>query len=202
MLKLYWAPNSRAFRILWLLEEAGLPYELVHVDIRGGAQDDPAYRAINPMGKVPALADGDARICEGGAICAYVAERAPQAGLAPAVGDPLRARYLQWLFFSVACMEPGFLQKMMGITLPKATAGWGSFDLVMEVVEKAVDPGPYLLGDRFSAADVMLGTDLWYGIHLLKVITPTPAVAAYVQRCTSRPAFRRAEELEAARAPA
>lgn len=196
-MKLYWAPQSRAFRALWMLEEAGLPYERVLVDIRAGAQDDPAYRRINPMGKVPALTNGDTALAESAAICAYVADLAPAAHLAPPIGDPARGRYLHWLFFSAACMEPAFVQKMTGIALPKGSAGWGSYDLVMEVVDKAVTPGPWLLGDTFSAADVMLGTDLWYGINLLKVITPTPAMAAYVARCTQRPAFLRAEEIEA-----
>lgn len=202
MMKLYWAPMTRAFRILWLMEEAGLPYEIVPVDIRRGAQDDPAYRAINPMGKVPALSEGDIHVHESGAICAYVAERAPQARLAPPPGDPLRGRYLSYLFFSVACMEPSFLQRMNGLEVPRVAAGWGSADLVMEVVEKAVSPGPFLLGEQFSAADVMLGADLWYGINLLKVIAPSPAVADYVGRCAGRPAFRRAEEIEAQRASA
>lgn len=202
MLKLYWAPHTRAFRIVWMLEETGRPYELVHVDIRSGAQDAPAYRAVNPMGKVPTLVDGAATVSESGAICAYLAELAPEADLAPPVGDPLRARYLQFLFFSAACMEPAFLQKLKNIEIPKSAAGWGSFDLVMEVVDKAVSQGPFLLGERFSAADVMLGTDLWYGINLLKVITPTPAMSAYVARLTARPAFRRAEAAEAARMPA
>ncbi len=198
MIKLYWAPQTRAFRVLFLLEESGLPYELVPVDIRNGAQDAPAFRAINPMGKVPALVDGDVPIHESGAICAYVADHPGAAGLAPAIGDPDRGRYLTWMFFSAACMETSFLQRMTGLALPKSTAGWGSFDLVMDVVDRAVQPGPYLLGERFSAADAMLGLDLWYGIHLLKVVQPTPAVAAYVERLMARPAFRRAEEIEAA----
>lgn len=197
-MKLYWAPHTRAFRILWLMEEAGAPYEREVVDIRTGAQDDPAFRRINPMGKVPALSDGDAHLAESGAICAYVAEQVPAAGLAPPVGDPLRARYLYWMFFSAGCMEPAFLQKLKGIELPKVSAGWGSFDLVMEVVEEALKDGPYLLGEAFSAADIMLAMDLWYAITLLKVVTPTPRVAAYVARCTGRPAFHRAEAIEAA----
>lgn len=209
-MKLYWAPQSRAFRTLWMMEEAGLPYELVLIDIRSGAQDDPAFRRINPMGKVPALTDGTATLAESAAICAYVADLVPDARLAPAIGDPRRGRYLHWLFFSAACMEPSFVQKMTGIALPKSSAGWGSFDLAMEVVDQAVTPGPWLLGEQFTAADVMLGTDLWYGINLLKVVTPTPAMTAYVARCTARPAFLQAEEIEAregaaaaaARAPA
>lgn len=197
-MKLYWAPHSRAFRALWILEEAGIAYERALVDIRNGGQDTPAFRAINPMGKVPALTDGEARLAESAAICAYVAERVPEAGLAPALGDPARGRYLQYLFFSAGCMEPAFVQKMMGVNLPKSSAGWGSFDLVMEVVDAALTPGPYLLGEQFTAADVMLGSDVWYGIGLLKVIDPTPAMVAYVERLTARPAFKRAQEIEAA----
>ncbi|MFG1361326.1 glutathione S-transferase family protein [Xanthobacter pseudotagetidis] len=197
-MKLYWAPHSRAFRVLWMLEEAGVAYERALVDIRNGAQDTPAFRAVNPMGKVPALTDGEARLAESAAICAYVAERVPEAGLAPALGDPARGRYLQYLFFSAGCMEPAFVQKMMGVSLPKSSAGWGSFDLVMEVVDAALTPGPYLLGEQFTAADVMLGSDVWYGIGLLKVIDPTPAMVAYVERLTARPAFKRAQEIEAA----
>ncbi|MEP9351676.1 glutathione S-transferase family protein [Xanthobacter sp. KR7-225] len=197
-MKLYWAPHTRAFRALWMLEEAGIAYERELVDLRNGGQDRPEFRAINPMGKVPALTDGAARLAESAAICAYVAERAPEAGLAPPLGDPARGRYLQYLFFSSGCMEPAFVQKMMGMSLPKSSAGWGSFDLVMEVVDAALKPGPYLLGEAFSAADVMLGSDVWYGIGLLKVITPTPAMTAYVERLTARPAFQRAKQIEAA----
>ena len=197
-MKLYWAPQTRAFRALWMLEEAGIAYERELVDLRNGGQDTREFRAINPMGKVPALTDGAARLAESAAICAYVAERAPEAGLAPPLGDPARGRYLQYLFFSSGCMEPAFVQKMMGVNLPKSNAGWGSFDLVMEVVDAALKPGPYLLGEAFSAADVMLGSDVWYGIGLLKVIVPTPAMSAYVERLTARPAFQRARQIEAA----
>ncbi len=197
MMKLYWAPQSRAIRILWLLEETGVAYEREIVDIRAGGQDTPAFRRINPMGKVPALTDGDAAISESAAICAYVAERLPEARLAPPVGDPRRADYLRWLFFSAGCVEPSFLQKMRGIELPKMSAGWGSFDLVMEVLDGALAKGPFLLGEEFSAADVMIAMDLLFGITLLKIITPTPAMTAYVERCTRRPAFQRAQAIEA-----
>src|SRR6516225_6145346 len=100
MMKLYWAPQSRAFRALWMLEEAGCPYERVLVDIRKGEQSAPAFRAVNPMMKVPALTDGAAAVAESAAICAYVAERVPEARLAPPLGDPGRGRYLHWLFFA------------------------------------------------------------------------------------------------------
>ncbi len=99
MMQLYWSPRSRSFSALWLMEETGQPYERVLTDITTGAQKKPEYLAINPMGKVPALKDGEATLAEAAAICAYVAERCPEAKLAPPVGDPLRARYLYWLFF-------------------------------------------------------------------------------------------------------
>jgi glutathione S-transferase len=106
MMQLYWSPRSRSFSALWLMEETGQPYERVLTDITTGAQKRVEYLAINPMGKVPALKDGEATLAESAAICAYVAERYPQAKLAPPLGDPLRAKYLYWLFFSPGCIEP------------------------------------------------------------------------------------------------
>src|SRR4051812_30370220 len=110
MMKLYWAPRTRSFTALWLMEETGQPYEKVLIDITAGAQSDASYRAINPMAKVPALQDGDASMGEAAAICAYVAERYPDAKLAPPVGDVRRARYLYWLFFAPSCIEPAITQ--------------------------------------------------------------------------------------------
>ncbi len=108
MMKLYWAPRTRSFTALWLMEEAGRPYERVLTDITTGAQKTSEYLAINPMGKVPALGDGDATLAEAAAICAYVAERYPQAKLAPPLGDPLRAKYLYWLSSPRSCSSrPG-----------------------------------------------------------------------------------------------
>src|SRR5262249_34592954 len=108
MMKLYWAPQPRAGRAVWMMEEAGAPYERVLVDIRSGAQNTPAYHAVNPMEKVPALTDGDAAVAESSAICAYVADRVPEAGLAPPIGDPSRGRYLHWLFFAAGCIEAAY----------------------------------------------------------------------------------------------
>jgi len=198
MMKLYWAPQSRAFRALWMLEEAGCPYERVLVDIRKGAQSSPSFRAINPMMKVPALADGEARVAESAAICAYVAERVPEAKLAPPVGDPDRGRYLQWLFFSGGCIEPAYTQKFTKLELTTSQAGWGSFDRVIDVLTEALEQRPWILGERFSAADVMLGADLNYGVNIFKLVEPRPAISAYIARCTARPAFRRATEIDQA----
>jgi glutathione S-transferase len=182
------------------MEEAGRPYERVLVDIKKGDQNQPEFRAVNPMGKVPALADGEAKLAESAALCAYVAERCPEANLAPPVGDPARGRYLHWLFFAAGCIEAAYTQKMTQLKLPggKATAGWGSFDLVIDVLEKAVHPGPWVLGERFSAADIMIGSDLHFGLTLMKIVPERPAIMAYVARCSERPAFKRAQAIDAA----
>ena len=197
-MKLYWCPQTRSFRGLWLMEEAGRPYERVLIDIRKGDQNKPEFRAINPMGKVPALVDGEAKVAESAALCAYVAERCPEAKLAPPVGDPARGRYLHWLFFAAGCIEPAYTQKFTKLALAESTAGWGSFDRVVDVLEQAVQPGPWLLGENFSAADIMVGADLHFGMTLLKIVPPRPAFTAYVGRCSERPAFKRAVAIEAA----
>ena len=124
MMKLYWSPRSRSFSALWLMEETGQPYERVLTDITTGAQKTPEYLAINPMGKVPALRDGDATLAEAAAICAYVAERYPQAQLAPPPGDPKRAKYLYWLFFSPGCIEPAIVQLATKIEMNPVAAFW------------------------------------------------------------------------------
>jgi glutathione S-transferase len=121
MIQLYWSPRSRSFSAIWLLEETGLPYERVLTDISTGAQKAPEYLAINPMGKVPGLKDGDAALGEAAAICAYIADRYPETKLAPAITDPLRARYLQWLFFSPSCIEPALIQLFTKLEVPAST---------------------------------------------------------------------------------
>ena len=129
MIQLYWSPRSRSFSAIWLLEETGLPYERVLTDISTGAQKAPEYLAINPMGKVPGLRDGEAALGEASAICAYIADRYPETGLAPAATDPLRARYLQWLFFSPSCIEvSASCQPLM--TPPASNSAGGSAGLV------------------------------------------------------------------------
>ena len=121
MIKLYWCPNTRAMRALWLLEEAGVPFERVHIDIRDTkAKADPEFRAVSPLGKVPALVDGAVRINDSGAICAYIADAYPQAGLAPPIGDPQRGAYLQWLMFTNANIEPAMTEKFSGAAPSRA----------------------------------------------------------------------------------
>ena len=198
MMKLYWAPRTRSLRALWVLEEAGISYERVKLDLMAGDQKNADFRAINPMAKVPALTDGPVAVAESGAICAYVAEAVPQAGLAPPLGDPSRGRYLQWLFFSAGCIEPAYLTKFANIPVEPAMASFGDFDRVFDVLEAAVAPGPWLLGERFSAADVMIGLDLHFGIDIFKLVPPRPVLRAYVDRCLARPALQRAKAIEEA----
>ncbi|MGH6835214.1 MAG: glutathione S-transferase family protein [Methylocella sp.] len=198
MMKLYWAPRTRSLRALWGLEEAGVPYERVRLDLAAGDQKSAEFRAINPMAKVPALTDGTLAVAESGAICAYVAEAVPQAGLAPPLGDPARAPYLRWLFFSPGCVEQAFLAKFGNVQLRPEAAGFGEFDRVFDVVEAAVTTGPWLLGEKFSAADVMIGLDLYFGIDIFKLVPSRPALRAYVDRCLARPALQRAKAIEAA----
>jgi glutathione S-transferase len=197
MIELYWSPRSRSFSGLWILEEAGQPYERVLTDISTGAQKKPEYLAINPMGKVPALKDGDATIAEAAAICAYVAERYPDAKLAPPLGDPRRAKYLQWLFFGPSCIEPALIQIFTKLEVPSSTAAWGDATQVFDVLDRALEKGPWILGDDFSAADVVIGSGLNFAIRLFKMVPTRSSFDRYLDACAARPAFQRATELAA-----
>lgn len=197
MMKLYYAPRTRSFSALWLMEEAAVPYERELVDITKGAQKTADYLAINPMGKVPALVDDDAVVAESAAICAYVADRCPQAKLAPATDDPRRGRYLQWLFFAPGCIEPAMVQIVTKIQMPTVSAGWGDATGVFDVLERAVERGPWLLGDTFSAADIAIGAGLNFAVRLFKIAPTRPAFERYLDGCAARPAFQRAQALAA-----
>ena len=197
MMKLYWAPRTRSFSTLWLMEETGQPYERVLTDLSKGEHKSPEYLAINPMGKVPALRDGEATLAEAAAICAYVAERYPQAKLAPPLGDPLRARYLYWLFFSPGCIEPAMVQLATKIEMNPTAAGWGDAQLVLDVLDAALSNGPWLLGETFSAADIMVGSGLNFAVRLFKMAPSRPSFDRYLDRCAARPAFQRAGAIAA-----
>jgi glutathione S-transferase len=179
-----------------MLEEVEAPYERVRVELSAGDQKKPAYHAINPMEKVPALQDGDVCVAESGAIIAYLAEKFPEAGLAPAIGDPKRGRYLQWLFFSGNCIEGAITQKFANLQLPEGSAGWGSFDRVINVLSEVLTAHPYMLGDTFSAVDVLIATDLYFVIEAFKMMEMRPEFAAYLERCRARPALQRALAIE------
>lgn len=195
-MKLYWSPNTRAFRIAWLLEESGLRYERVVIDIRDPvAKNDPAFRAVSPLGKVPALEDGPASLSDSGAICIYVADQYPETRLGPPVGHPDRARFLQWVTYTNAVIEPSMAEKVAKLEPRPSSYGWGSFDLMVSTLQSELAKSDWILGERFSAADVLLGTSaawlLKFGLH-----SGEDAIAAYVARCKARPAWQRAHAFD------
>jgi glutathione S-transferase len=197
MMKLYWCPRTRSIRALWLLEEAGVKYEPVLVDIRDeAAKNDPTFRMASPMGKVPALEDGAVRLWDSGAIAAYVADQYPDKQLAPIIGSPDRGAYLQWLMYTNAVMEPAMAEKFAKLPPNPTQYGWGSFDTMLATLRRGVEKGPWILGERFSAADVLLGSSVRF-LRMFKLLEDDPLLFAYEDRCTARPAFQRAAEMEA-----
>ena len=192
----YHNPQSRASMAHWMLEEVGADYEVRHIDFNAGENRTPEFLAVNPMGKIPTIVDRGTVVTETAAIIAYLADRFPQAGLAPATGSPERGTYYRWLFFGAGCIEPAMLDKMMNRPdiERKGAVGYGSYDDTVDTIEKALRPGPYLLGDRFSAADVYIASELgWGGMFGAPRIKDSPVIRAYVERCTARPAYRRSK---------
>jgi glutathione S-transferase len=190
-LVLYYAPRSRAFTVLWLMEELGRPYRLEHVDIRKGD-----FLKINPMGKVPAVKDGAMAVAESGAIIAWLADRYSSGELAPRPDEAARADYLRWLFFAAGVMEPAFGQKFFNLDLPAYQVGWGSFEQMQAVVTEAVAGREWLAGGRFTAADLYVGSNLNFGVTF-GILPGEGPIADYVARVTARPAYERATALEA-----
>ncbi len=196
-LTLYTHPMSRGRMARWMLEETGAPYRL---EVMGYADSMKAadYLAVNPMGKVPALVHGEAVVTETAAICAYLADAFPQAGLAPAPGDPARAAYFRWLFFAAGPVESAITNRNLQVTVPpgkERMVGYGSFEAVMDALEGAVDGRAFVAGDRFSAADVYLGSQIGFGLRFGS-IERRPAFERYWAGLEARPAYRRATELD------
>ncbi|HEX4181239.1 MAG TPA: glutathione S-transferase family protein [Caulobacteraceae bacterium] len=200
---LFHSPQSRSSGALTLLEELGAPFELRLLNMKAGEQRQPGFLAINPMGKVPAILHGEALVTEQVAIFIYLADLFPKAGLAPAIGDPLRGPYLRWMAFYAACYEPALVDKAMKrdqAPLPMST--YGDWDTMLGAVIGQLAKGPYILGDRFSAADVLWGGGLGWGRMFGIVPNEEPTIAAYVERVTSRPAFVKVAAEDAERAAA
>jgi len=202
-LTLYHAAPSRSSTTHWMLEEIGEPYELHLLSLKAGDQRKPDYLAINPMGKVPALRHGDAIITEAAAICAYLADEFPRAGLNIPIGDPRRGPYLKWLFFN-AVLESAIMDRHFkrAEPPPRQAMGYGDFDTTMDVLAGALTPGPYLLGDRFTAPDLLIGSQLRWTMHF-KMIPERKEFLDYVGRMMDRPALKRstAKDEELAKAP-
>ena len=189
----YHNPQSRGRIVHWMLEEANAPYEVRVVDFEKKEHKSDEYLAINPMGKIPTIVHRGTVVTESAAICAYLADAFPSAGLAPALDDPKRGTYLRWLFFGAGCVEPAVIDRLFSRPPPSRpmAMGYGNYDDTLNTLEKAVTPGPFVLGERFSAADVYLGSAIGWGLSM-KAIEPRPAFAAYLGRVSSRPAYQRA----------
>jgi glutathione S-transferase len=191
VITLYFSVASRAFIALWMLEELGVPFEIADTDIRTRKHKRPEYLAINPMGKVPALSDDGVVVTENPAICLYLADKYGYGTLAPKIEDPDRGPYLKWIVYSTAVFEPAAWLPPAVTEADRSGYGWGHSDNVFDVLEATLTKGPWLLGDRFSAADVALGG--LFGIAWFnKKVPDRPAFAAYFDRMNARPAYQRA----------
>lgn len=189
----YHNPQSRGRIAHWMLEEVGAPYRTELLRFDRGEHKKPEYLAVNPMGKVPTIKHGDTVVTEAAAICAYLADAFPAANLAPATNSPERGTYYRWLFFGAGCVEPALVDHMFKrppVDRPGAL-GYGSYADTLNALEQAVSAGQWILGDRFSAADVYVGSQIGWGM-LSKSIEPRKAFQEYVARCGERAAFKRA----------
>lgn len=193
-IKLYHNPHSRAVMMHWLLEEIGCPYDLVPVQYDDGSMRSDEFLAINPMGKIPALTDGETVVTETAAIAIYLADKYKSPNdLAPGIDDPRRGEYLRWIAFQAAAVEPAMMQAGGQFETKRQQAGWGNVELVVDVLEQRLEKAdPFLFGDWFTAADLVLGGSIGWAIGW-KLFPPKPAMAAYAQRCAERPAAQKAQ---------
>ncbi len=196
----YTNPMSRGRIARWMLEEVGAPYDTVLLDYATTMKDD-AYCAINPMMKVPAIVHHGHVVTEGAAICAYLAEAFPEAGLAPTADE--RADYHRWMFFAAGPVESAVVDKAMGVTpsdQQQRMAGYGHFDLVMQVLDEAVGRHDHIAGDRFTAADVYVGSAIHF-YSQFGMLSKSARFDAYLARLYARPAFQRATAIDDALIP-
>jgi glutathione S-transferase len=185
-------PMSRGRIVHFMLEEVGAPYRIELRSFEKREHKSPEYLAINPMGKIPAIEHRGTVVTEAAAICAYLADAFPEARLAPALDDPARGTYLRWLFFAAGCLEPALVDRMLDRAPAEhpGRVGYGTFEQTIDVLEGALTPGPFLLGDRFSAADVYVGSEIGFGLRS-QSIEPRPVFVATMARLSERPAFKR-----------
>jgi glutathione S-transferase len=193
----YTHPMSRGRIVRWMLEEVEQPYQTEPLEF-GTSMKDPRYLAFNPMGKVPTIIHKGAVVTEAAAICAYLADAFPEAGLAPPAGDSRRAPYYRWMFFAAGPVEASLSNKAFGFAVPaerRGMVGYGSMEDVVSALEYAVTQSEYIAGDRFSAADVYVGSQIGWGM-MFGTLEKRPAFEAYWQRIGSRPAALRAREID------
>ncbi len=197
MITLYHAPQSRSESILWLLEELGVPYETELVDVRAEGGPPEEYRKIQPHKKVPALVHDGVTITERAAIATYLCDAFPEAGLAPAIGDPRRGPYLTWLVYTDSVVDPGLVAKFNKWENTKAS-GFGLFEDMVKNVETTLSAHPYIVGDSFSAADTQIGSALHWGLNVTKLFPELPVFRKYLDRLASREAYQRYQKKVAA----
>jgi glutathione S-transferase len=192
---LYMSPMSRGRMVHWMLEELGAPYRIELVNLEKTEQKRSAYLSINPMGKVPAIVHKGAVVTETGAILTYLADAFPAAGLAPPLSDPARGPYLRWMFFAASCIDSAMIDRMLARPIPErpGAIGYGKHEDVFDTLEKALNPGPYLLGQKFTSPDLFICGQLGFGI-MVKGLEPRPVFQAYVERIQQRPAAQRVNE--------
>ena len=194
---LYHAPRSRSFRALWLLEELGAPYERVELNLDKGEHKAPEMLRLNPMGKVPVVVVDGHPVWESPAVIAHLCDCHPQAGLAPPPGTPARADFYRWLSFATAVMEPAFADHFMRRETNPRQMGWGDFASMKAALAAGLAGGPWILGERFSGADVLLGSNVhWFSLWAAEALAEVPGLDAYLGRVRARPAFQRAAAID------
>lgn len=197
-LTLIHAPQSRSTTARWMLEEVSVPYEIKRVSVANDEPRSPDHLTANPLGKVPTLDHDGTIVTETGAICAYLADTFPDANLCPAPRTHERGNYFRWMFFTVSAFEPAMIDKALKREPgPKTMMSYGDFDSMIDVVAGALAKGPFLLGDKFSAADVVLGSNIRWTM-MFEVCPKRPEFIDYVARLEARPALQRQLELDAA----
>ncbi len=195
---LFHSPQTRSTGALLLLEELHAPYELHPLNMKAGEQRQAAFLAVNPMGKVPAVLHGDALITEQVAITIYLADLFPEAGITPSLQDALRGPYLRWLAFYGSCFEPAIVDKAMKReAAPQGSSPYGDYDTTIRTLLDQLARGPWLLGEKFTAADVLWGTALTW-ITAFGLIETTPVVKTYIDRWNARPSVAKVASIDAA----
>lgn len=193
-MKVYWAPQTRSTRAIWMLEEIGINYDMELVDIRSSDRKDSSeFLRASPMGKVPALSDGDTAMSESAAICIYLADRYGKGALAPGIEDPLRGQYLYWTMYTPAVVEPAMAEKFNNVEPNRVRNGWGDFAQMIQTFDKDLEGKDWILGDQFTAADVMLGSSAVF-MRMFDMLPDTRNIGTYADRCLARPAFQNATE--------
>ena len=200
MITLFWCPQTRASRVLWMLEELGEPFEVRLANVRDPDSLDDDFRRASPMGKVPAIMDeadnGTVYMADSSPVCLYLADRYAAGRLAPATDDPDRGRFLYWMSYTPGAIEPAMMEKFVGFEVSPGSCGWGNYEIVMKTLEEGVREGPWVMGEQFTAADVLLGSSVNF-MKQFGLLGEGSALEPYLERCLARPAYQAALAREA-----